>query len=102
MTRGVGVQRAIRPRGPTAHPASRDPKPTLLNAPGPTIIQPCPPSLDRAVPASPTATSERPRVPGMYATADMYPCGSGPVASVQVRPPSVVSATLSNGVFGVL
>src|SRR6185503_2989134 len=97
--RDVGVHRAIRPRGPTAQPASRDANATLLYATVSTITQLWPASVDCAVPANPTATSDRPLVPGMYATADMYPCGNDPFASRHVRPPSLVSATLSSGVF---
>jgi len=69
---------------------------------GPIIVQLSPASSERAVPASPTATSERPDVPGMNATPDMKPCGIGPRASRQVTPPSLVRATLSKGCFGLV
>jgi len=67
----VGAHLAIRPLGPAAHPSVRDTNTTLLYATVSTIAQLSPPSFDVAVPARPTATSNRPLVPGMKVTPDM-------------------------------
>src|SRR5262245_10670323 len=98
----AGAHLAIRPPGPAAQPAVADANATLLYATVSTIVQLSPPLLDVAVPASPTATNERPLVPGMNATPDMYPRGDGPLARRHVFPPSAVTATLSNAAFGLV
>ena len=65
-----GDQRAMRPLGPTAHPLPSAANATLLYGTESTGIQVAPPSRDRSVPVSPTATSRLPSPPGTNATAE--------------------------------
>src|SRR4051812_48278095 len=95
------VHLAIRPRSPTAHPASCTPaNARALYAAVSTIVHRSPPSVETAVPTSPVATNVRAPVPGTYATADRYPGGVGPGTTCQVAPPSCERATFTYGVFG--
>jgi len=64
------THRAMRPFGPTAHPAEGVAKTTLLYAVESTLRHVAPLSTETSVPESPTATSVFARVPGTIATAE--------------------------------
>jgi hypothetical protein len=64
------LQRAMRPFGPTAHPAEGEANRTLLYAVVSAFAHERPPSVETSVPVSPTATIVFARVAGTKATAD--------------------------------
>src|SRR5687767_994765 len=85
----------MRPRGPTAHPACGDAKPTLQYARLSRRAQLRPSSSDRSAPPGPTATIAGTVTPGTYAAPYIAPANVGRPPSDQLRPPSAVIATYS-------